>query len=63
MSIFYLDGTTFKFKDHETVEQAYDDIKMSTTAWNRYLEGREVYLLHHLTILKEKDMNWCKVCK
>lgn len=63
MSVFKLDGTCFKFRKHAEVLQAYEKGILIETAHARYLEGRESYLLKHLKLMKENDMNECKKCE
>jgi hypothetical protein len=45
------------------VEQAYSRGIINDEAHNKYLEGRESYLIKHLTLMKNNDMNICRKCE
>eukprot|EP00347_Sterkiella_histriomuscorum_P006207 403353651 len=63
MSVFKLDGTCFKFNKHAVVEEAYTQGILTEEAHSKYLEGRESYLLKHLQLMKDNEMNECRKCE
>jgi len=62
MTVFKLDGTSFKFQKPDVVEKANADGLMEEAAWARYQEGRVSYLTKHLTLAKNNKMNICSKC-
>jgi len=62
MKVFNLDGTCFKFKKHEEVEAAYAGGLLEEAAMAKYRDGRQSYLLKHLTLFKDNDLNVCRKC-
>ena len=58
-----LDGTCFKFKKHADVVKAYENGILTEEGYQKYLQGRESYLLKHLQLMKDNDMNMCKKCE
>ena len=63
MQVFILDGTCFKFRHHKDVQKAFDNGILNEKAGEKYLQGRESYLLKHLQLMKDNDMNECKKCE
>ena len=53
MSVFNLDGTCFKFRSHADVTNAYGNGILTEDAYAKYLQGRESYLLKHLTLMRD----------
>jgi hypothetical protein len=62
LQVFNLDGTCFRFKKHAEVMTAYKNGAMTEDALSRYLYGRNEYLLKHLNLMKDNDMNECAKC-
>ena len=44
--VFELDGTNFKFVDHDKVEVAYNAGVFSEEAWNKFQAGKALYDAH-----------------
>lgn len=45
------------------MEAAHNNGLMEEAAWAKYLEGRQSYLLKHLTLARDNKMNVCKKCE
>ena len=61
--VLVLDGTAFKFRRHAEVVQAYESGTLTEAGFQRYMEGRIIYLNKHLNLMKTNQMNQCKKCE
>lgn len=43
--------------------KAYEKGIMPEEAYSKYLQGRESYLMKHLTLMKNNEMNICRKCE
>ncbi len=50
--VLVLDGTAFKFRRHPEVVQAYEAGTVTEAGFQRYMEGRTIYLNKHLNLMK-----------
>ena len=60
MKVFRLDGTAFKFQKPDIVEAAKS--VMESAAYEKYQQGRTMYLTKHLGLAKNNNSNFCKSC-
>lgn len=62
MKVFTLDGTCFKLNKPKQVEPVFNAGSLNQEGWDKYCEGRKVYLTKQLTMCKQNKMNYCRFC-
>ena len=62
MKVFTLDGTCFKLNKPAAVEPVYKAGSLNQEGWDKYCEGRKIYLTKQLTMCKQNKMNYCRFC-
>ena len=63
MSVFKLDGTSFRMRKRDTIQSWYDAGIIPDDAWEEYLVAYDQWLTNLLLIWKRTENNICSKCE